>query len=957
MDLSRVYGMVVSILTSDVFIDVSLYFVAAIVVMLVFRQAGLTMRLVQGMAVFCHPIAKACYIVMTWGFSQRERSLMLEKCATRLNNLREILVPHVGVIDIPFVSQLHSHPKAAAYRTGVNFYLDDIIKKAGYEPYHVSAAQRDDKGSRYFWMPKDLTHPYRHDDMNDNTAIVFTDVDYYVDINEYLHMFKPILMYTFYPTKMTGRTEDYSYRMVDGEVEFQVRGGAKYRHQLWDYCGDVVTIIHPKTKELLVFNIEQRVIEKDSEHRFIALTPSAKFSYPFYSFMDVKNGLERRVIDGQLYDPVTDRMSVADNGSYQSVELAGRTYTAIKERIKAKTSPAVIADLERLLIHDGHKNAPSDAAILYGLMELMVKGNVVATGTFPTSFHPTTDLVTDDPKSMGEAAATPLAEAPALFPTKSKASEKSAIMGRVTKVRNKKIPPPEYKIYANEFVTKLVKIAGKGAPISCSDVNTRQDKARQRATYAADSHLFGYDFPNKLAMFVKTEAYGQAGNPRVITSMDTNERVMLSTFVLPFVDEVLKKQGFYTPGMTPTGVVLKLAEITKDGCIGTDFNRFDGTISAWLQEFIVLAAMMRWCNPKDRAALKKLFKEVFKRHARTKEGVVYDPLWGTRSGAPITSSGNTKINAFVSYCALRKLGFTHEQAWNHLQNNAAFCGDDGQNMFIEGLPEMMEQVCETLGLSLKAEVTMEAPYAYCGRYFVDPARIPDSFQDPMRTLPKLHVVRNGPMTLEQRLTNKAAGYVTTDKLTPLIGTWATRVMEITGLKPKELSGEEQFKCSNAWPQHEENREELIAAVAKVMNYTVDELLQLDMQVGQVQSLDSFPIVLGNSYKHKICAVVGDVVEGTEQHSFIADSELIPNESKRQVGECSRSTPSLASKSVGSNGTVRDRPIQQGSRVPKETGGGCRNMLCHFCRQLPCKAGCVRKGFPKRKPSPSTSPQK
>jgi hypothetical protein len=92
------------------------------------------------------------------------------------------------------------------------------------------------------------------------------------------------------------------------------------------------------------------------------------------------------------------------------------------------------------------------------------------------------------------------------------------------------------------------------------------------------------------------------------------------------------------------------------------------------------------------------------------------------------------------------------------------------------------------------------PILFLGRYFVDPPTTDDSYADPLRTIGKLHASTNKSVTKEQAAANKALGYISTDRLTPIIGTWAARVIQLTKIRTmKGGTGEEKYKCSNAWP--------------------------------------------------------------------------------------------------------------------------------------------------------------
>jgi len=102
-------------------------------------------------------------------------------------------------------------------------------------------------------------------------------------------------------------------------------------------------------------------------------------------------------------------------------------------------------------------------------------------------------------------------------------------------------------------------------------------------------------------------------------------------------------------------------------------------------------------------------------------------------------------------------------------------------------------------------------------------------------------------------------------MTPVIGTWAQRVIKITGLKFKNGTGEEQHKCSNAWPQRD--RVAIRDSMAKVLNIDVEELICKDKLIESVNGLDQFPVIFDTEYNHTQLAVVDGQLIGTDLHQI------------------------------------------------------------------------------------------
>lgn len=806
---------------------------------------------------------------------------------------------------------VHSHPNAAVNRTAMANHMQTLAFENGWIPYHVSRAEGDSyEGSRYFYTAKDLGIKYRNDNIKSNSVIIMTDVDYYANMNAWLELYLPILLYTFVPEQMSARRQDYAYHFEGDEVVFDVSGGAGYRHKLWVYTGDTISVFDT-IGNLLTYSIEQRVVPDDPDHRFVIMVPKAKINYPYSKIVHIEEtGLKRFKNRGYLYDPISDIMSVQVTAKYQSVELKNIVYEACKERMRNKISQPLIVDIERILRDAGVHEHLVKAPLIFKHMEHLVDKNATKTTIMPheqnNSYHPDPPgaLTHDDGNLTGEAATSNLISPGAAMPTNSEASDIATVQGRVIRPANNRIPPSTYNNEANCFLSQLVRSANVGTPWTTAQVAAEQDGIHQRARLEACKHTMSLTSPNSLKAFVKVEAYSTANDPRNITTNSAETTTMMSTFTYAFKESVLKQAPFYSPGMTPTQITDRMRDITTtSGVISSDFSRFDGSISEWLQIRIVRAAYLRWLKIEQRPEFDKWFNGVFIRRATTTHGLAYDPGWGTRSGSPITTDGNTLMNAFVTFCALRRTqkadGNVHSviEAYNAL---GLYCGDDGYTSLIPGLAASITAVAIDFGLKVEVIEHRQGPYPYCGRWFIDPMHTPCSYQDPKRTLPKLHLVKNGSMSLEQRITNKATGYMVTDSKTPLIGPWCRKVLAITKLTPRNMEHEELYKMQHPWPQEDETL--LKEAFAEHLELTVQELDAMNTLIEEAVSLTDFPILMEWNENAKIRAIRGTIIE-------------IPhgdhNNSSPNVDPINEATPN------SSNGRTQDantRPTTSTSRV-------------------------------------------
>lgn len=889
--------------------------------------------------------ALARYRIISYGGyfppSIQQLSSIIEESVTRKDDLRPLLVPAGDSIDIFPCNSIHSHPRSAEFRSSANAYLNESVRKAGFEPYNVSASRRDvgDK-NRFFYCSKDFGMQYKNDKVSANSAIVMTDVDYYADMPRWLRLFKPICMYSLVPESLNYSSGEYSYRFDGNEVIYDVAGGGSYKHQLWDYKGDTVTAID-LDGNLLIYDIEQRKIKGDNQHRLIWLLPKAKITDPLWITLWIdwpERFLKRKVVSvgnfNILWEPIDDKLSVSKIGSKYSVSVSGKLYEAIRTRLQCKDSAPFVSDVERMLKEAKHEDYIKDAPILFHCFsdEVIARANVVKTGSFPTTFQAlprTGGLTTEDAGMPGQVTSTPLVSQPALFASKGHNADISCIEGRIDKVANHKRFPPKYRGYANEFVHLLVpqRFVGKGVPLSMGEVRASQDKKAQRGRFNQVAPMMTTDVENKIRAFIKTEPYASAKPPRNISTMSPEITIQSSTFSIPMAN-VLKTHDWYCPGKKPREIVRRLADVMlmepdydlEEG----DYTCLDGTQSADYSDLLLLPAYMRYYAPEHRAEYRRLHKQIYVNKASTSTGFSYKPRTTVRSGSSITTQAGTIDNAFNVYCALRNMGYDPEKAWSLI---GAIFGDDSVNAIHGGIfREHIEQVANTLGMIYKSNLRpRNEAILFLGRYFINPLTSDDSFADPLRTISKLHVSTNKTVTHEQAAANKAHGYHTTDAITPIIGTWANRVLSITKLKFKNGSGEEQYKCSNAWPQrdHVAIRE----AMAKVLGWTVAELMIQDKAVEEATGLDQFPVIIDTVYKHTQVAVVDGDLVGTDLHS----TETSQDERQSAPSDPSVQPPAQqASCSSGNAGRpATDRP-PKGNRTPKTS----RNTRKRDTQRLP-----------------------
>jgi len=840
----------------------------------------------------------------------------------------------------------HTHPTSANERTSANLFLCDVARQAGYDPYVVSMSSSDqrnkERGCKYYYWPKDLTSEYQDDEIKLNDCLIFIDVDFHCDMNRYLQLFKPMLLYTLVPEKAAYHDDEHSYTIKDDVIKYFVRGGAQYEHKVWDYSGDTITTLDEQNN-LLTYHLSQHKIEGSPNRRLISILPACMVYSPAWMTMPFSiTGLKRKRITQNgvniLYDNVQQLLSISKNDSAEEITISPRLFRAIKHRLETKSGDGPnIGDIENFLFSERKAlkyaegieidNIKVEASLLHEMYNIPLSyiPNVVATNEIRTFYQPTAPLVTVDPKDPTLLLTTPMVTNPSLFAAKSLNSEMAAIDGRVKKVMNNTKPPREYQLFAKEFVERLVQHRHVGIPWNLDQVIAQQNRPLQRGRTARVLHELGLGNKNQLKSFNKMEAYNGTNDPRIITTMSPHLTIQMSAYTYPFKDDVLKPQHWYGPGKSPEKSIKRIQRTVTDGAIMTDYSRFDGSISSWLYNNVVRNAYMRWIEPNSAPLFLRYFKQVFQTSGTTALGHKYDAGPGTRSGSPITTDANTMINAFITFASLRQMGFSIEDAWLKM---GIYSGDDGLNNLVPGLDEQILRTSHLLGLTVELTTSFkDEEITYLGRIFPRPLSSRTSYQDIKRTLPKLHITSRKPMSREQAAVNRAHGYLVTDSMTPLVANWCNKVLDLNpDLKLKNPSNEELYKIETGpWPQFEVDLDLVSDSICSKLNITHDELAARCNAINAVENMDTFPIVWDNPVENKLQSLVnGEITTGrrvtytdTQNARYKAKQAEPTSTSKENSGASNKSRTTRAGvREVADKNT---RPLHRQRRATPSEG--------------------------------------
>jgi hypothetical protein len=577
-----------------------------------------------------------------------------------------------------------------------------------------------------------------------------------------------------------------------------------------------------------------------------------------------------------------------------------------------------ISDVERYLADP--RNNFKDNPSVYGalLFEMLSKYEtlpetpiVTGAGVLPNgrelvpeniqALHP---LVTETGHEVGQVIGpSAMREGSALFHAQGFNNDNQTVKGRVLDVKNTKVPPRVFNQYASEFVKQLVPAPGIGVPVDYEEVLRTQNRPAQLRR-SEQSRYFLHTHENIVSAFQKIEPVGKVGDPRNISSVSTDHTLRLSEYTYAFKQDQLLTVAFYLPGSTPSQITNRLRRMCDmyNKLIMSDYDRFDGTISLWLRENIEFASYLRWVHSTRYWELSALLRNEIGPKARTANGVRYNPGASRLSGSPLTTDGNTLINAFVDYCAGRLAGLAPDAAF---QTIGLCYGDDGVSC--RDAASIVAAV-EALGLSVKIETaTQGEPVSLLGRLFLDPWTTGASVQDPKRTIPKLHlsaVSRIVPTAIAA--CNKARGYLETDRLTPVIKNYFECVRRVYhDAQPDNdsqllaLKADKRYYAGlaneNGWEQEESFRN--YEVIADAMGVRVCELTQYCDALDAIDTLEQF-MALPPMFSIKRVVTVESVVNGevlqvNQQPKLIGDRlsqdrPLIKNDPQRKRKSKTRS---------------------------------------------------------------------
>lgn len=711
----------------------------------------------------------------------------------------------------------HTHPIAAADRSGASIFIDRIGSAIGCTPYMYQASHSDWKHKRsgfraWYWI-KDMISDIKSHPPDKRTLLAMVDVDQYVEMPEFLDTWScPTILYTFQPTVVARVGTNYCFTFDENDVcTYDVAGSGKFVQKVWNYSRDNIKVCRKFlgfTWSMTAFLVDRVCTSQD--HEVIMLTPMGSWRGISAFFADMwlegrplerlrvhQNGFLRlrSVQDGKV------TVSTGKPGRLNSCEVTAQVDDSI--RTIAETSKYDIS-LPQILSFMPERR--EEATVLLSYHRACVKDT-------PDTVCPVFEAVRRyqfepkmyDPEAKPGLVAfmSPLIHG-CFSPDITAANERRAIKSRIRDVMpGELVMSPLLSQTIDEFCCRLIPDSKvhKLAPVSYEEVLERQTRPSQRRILA-DSEVkeAPTEFERKTHMFLKREAYTSAKDPRAISQINGVDKRDYSRVMYAF-EELLKHQSWYAFGRTPREIAdivcIKLAKAKI--AIATDYSRFDGHGSNLMRE-LERRLLIRAFMPEYHGFVTELHRSQYGLIGVSANSQWYFTGTTRASGSPETSIFNTTTNAFIAFLAKRMTnthsGYcTPDEAWSGL---GIYGGDDG--LTADVVVRIYVRAAKMMGQVLDAVVVQRG---HLGVKFLSRCYGPDvwtgdpiSCCDILRQLSKFHtsVKLHPDVTPFMKLCEKIRSYALSDSGTPIICNLVSMVLSITG----EIKMDDKTAMMRSW---------------------------------------------------------------------------------------------------------------------------------------------------------------
>jgi len=725
---------------------------------------------------------------------------------------RETLTPKIGRSD-----PTHTHPVSAAWRSSCSIFGRLLAAKVGLRPFIYQASAVDVKNgfvhSREYHWAKDVNVPPSFSKPLETDLVIIVDVDYYTDIDALLISIDgPVLLYTFQPNSVATATGEFSFTFDHtNHVNYKVSGGASYKHKVWNYGVDVITVTRGWYSRYYL--VERR--KANVHHEFILLVPLGTWFGIFSLFANMLSSTKLQTVDVvhgdfAILDVHTDSgiiRSVGRLGEYNPADVDVKIFDAIGSVVRNSSLKTGHATMQSwmgekfgasTLVDYFRQNKIDHPMTVYAPTDGILKYQIVKT---VEGYEP-------ERPALMQAFMAPVY--PATFvPDRSVNNEMAAVQGRiilpgVEAMKLAQTPPSKWLLTAmDDFVKLLIPDShvSKGVPYSVEDVYMKQDRPTQRSLLdRADS-----DEPSLgVETFLKAEPYLKASDPRIISTYNTVVKREYSAFIYALADHIMQEE-WYSFGKSPADIaamVANICSVSPTGVSCSDANRMDGHIFAIIRD-LERMVLLRFFPTEHHSKLIDLHGSQYNCKAKTTQKVRYNIEYHRGSGSAETALFNSIVSKFNDFLARRMVDVSPIDAYNA---PGQFGGDDViASALLPGLigGTYIVKAAAMIGQSVEVD---EFPCGSAGVNYLSRFYNQDVWSGDMnttcdlrRTLSKLHVTPNiAGFTPLIKLSQKLAGLCRTDRCTPIIKDIIATAVRV-GL---DISMPLDKRCTSYWAKYD-----------------------------------------------------------------------------------------------------------------------------------------------------------
>lgn len=756
----------------------------------------------------------------------------------------------------------HTHPGNAGIRAASSKFMDEVAAALGLRSYDISVSPRETArgipGARLFRTPKDLLVEVKYDSLQRGDLVRMVDTDCHLSQSELMsYAGHDLVLYTLRPGSLSGRGPESAWRFITPTIVVEeVKGGASYTHQVWDWGVDMVVLA--KGWKTYIYDVVPFPVGEGREVVVLLLAKTVTLPLWFLNILvpGMNELLPRRMavkkagrfLVGVFGNPGGKTVQLLD----PSIPDVDATVIPTRDFLALETlSKAVCPDVKRAELRaSSAESYMRQVKRSYGADHYYTMADyfsTVHTRIEGLTYQSTGPLATE----VGEESCFRIAPGlvpPAVCPANTLNNNVRALEERVMATVNVTAFPEDVIPLAKEFVEMVTcRAPGSVAPWSPEEVARKQSRPAQVARRKADRNNLALKTASlKTEAFMKQEAGPSVSDPRIINQVPVHHTTELSRYAYPAAGYLKRFHGrWYAPGKDPIGVAKCLRNFFQhkagDGpAVGGDYSRMDGRTSVDYRVHVVEPVLLGLVADEHKEALRELLereREVVVSSRKAKKST--KTKGANVSGSAITTLVNTLNAAFNEYAARRLAGEPKDVAFQRL---GVYFGDD--SVFDGVIKDQVVELAARLGMKMTIEpVPAESAVGrivFLARVYPDITKSLNSYASVVRALSKLQVSTHPAARDEEgRMAMRALkgeARMRVDGHVPLIGPYAQYLQKTVSV-PQSIRGKLLTRDRElAWDlQREEvsvvldamEKDLFLSSIGRDLGISAGEVAQLD----------------------------------------------------------------------------------------------------------------------------------